>query len=284
MRIDLHTHSTASDGTGSPADVVRAAAAAGLDVVALTDHDTTAGWGPAAAAAREVGIGFVPGVELSCRLDGISVHLLAYLVDADHPGLRAELAATRGDRLDRARRMVDLIAVDLPLTWDDVLAQVPDGATVGRPHLADALVARGHVGDRDEAFAHVLHAGSRYHVGHRAPEAEDAVRTVRAAGGVPVMAHPLAARRGRVVSDDAIARLADAGLAAVEADHPDHLPPERAHLRALAGALGLLVTGSSDYHGTGRPHRLGENLTDADTWHALAAQAQPAQPAQPTQP
>ena len=273
MRIDLHAHSTASDGTDTPAELVRAAAAAGLDVVGITDHDTTAGWDDAAGAARDVGIELVPGVEISCRLEGISVHLLALLIDPDDPGLRAEFAATRDDRVRRARRMVGLIAADLPLTWDDVLAQIPAGATVGRPHLADALVARGHVADRDEAFATLLHPGSRYHVGHRAPESAAVVRAVRAAGGVPVMAHPLAARRGRVVSDAAIARLADAGLAALEADHPDHRPAEREHLRALAARLGLLVTGASDYHGTGRPNRLGENLTPGATWQALAAQA-----------
>jgi 3',5'-nucleoside bisphosphate phosphatase len=273
VRIDLHTHSTASDGTLPPGDVVRAAADAGLDVVALTDHDSVAGWPQAAIAARDAGIGFVPGIELSCRLDGISVHLLGYLLDPAHSGLRAEVASTRDDRVTRARAMVGIIAEDHPLTWDDVLRQVPDGATVGRPHLADALVARGHVADRDEAFARILHSGSRYHVGHRAPEAADAVRLIRAAGGVPVMAHPLAARRGPVVPDAAIARLADAGLAALEADHPDHLPAERAHLRCLAADLGLLVTGSSDYHGTGRPHRLGQCLTDPQTWQALAAQS-----------
>jgi hypothetical protein len=274
VRIDLHAHSTASDGTLGPAELMRAAAAAGLDVVALTDHDSTAGWTSAAQAATEAGVELVPGVEISCRLGGISVHLLGYLVDPEHPRLKAELAATRGDRVHRARRMVELIAVDHRLTWDDVLAQVPEGATVGRPHLADALVARGHVADRDAAFASILHSRSRYHVGHRAPEAADAVRLVRAAGGVPVMAHPLAARRGRVVSDAAIGELAAAGLAALEADHPDHLPAERAHLRGLARELGLLVTGSSDYHGSAKPNRLGDNLTDPQTWQALSSQAQ----------
>jgi hypothetical protein len=212
-------------------------------------------------------------VEISCRLDGISVHLLGYLLDPAHPDLLAEFAATREDRVTRARRMVDRIATDYPLTWRDVEAQVPDGATVGRPHLADALVARGHVADRDEAFATILHSGSRYHVHHRAPDAVDAVRMVRAAGGVAVMAHPLAARRGRVVRDAAIARLADAGLAGLEAEHPDHLPAEREHLRGLAGELGLLVTGSSDYHGTGRPNQLGENLTSPDVLAALQSLA-----------
>lgn len=278
MRIDLHTHSTASDGTSSPADVVEAAAATGLDVVALTDHDTTDGWPQAREAAVRAGIAFVPGVEISCRVDGISVHLLGYWVDPGHPALRDEFAATRRSRVDRARRMVGLIADDYPLTWQDVLDQVPDGATVGRPHLADALVARGHVADRDEAFARILHSGSRYHVGHGAPSGEAAVRAVRASGGVPVMAHPLAARRGRIVGDDAIARLARAGLAGLEADHPDHLPADRDHVRALARDLGLLVTGSSDYHGRGRAHRLGQHLTPPETYHALQSQSSPPPP------
>jgi predicted metal-dependent phosphoesterase TrpH len=268
-RIDLHTHSTASDGTDTPAGVVAAAARAGLDVVALTDHDSFAGWAEAAQAARRHGVTLVPGAEISCRAEGISVHLLAYLPDPTHPGLLTEFERTRDDRIWRAHRMVELIAVDYPLTWEDVLEQVEDGATVGRPHLADALVARGHVRDRDEAFGRVLASGSPYYVGHYAPEAADAVRMVRQAGGVPVMAHPLAARRGRVVSDRAIVALAEAGLAGLEADHRDHLPGERARLRALAAELGLLVTGSSDYHGTGKPNALGEHLTDPDVLAAI---------------
>jgi hypothetical protein len=262
VRIDLHAHSLASDGTEPPAGVVEAAARAGLDVVALTDHDSVAGWGEASDAARRLGVVLVPGVEISCRARGISVHMLAYLPDPEHAGLRAEFGRTRDDRVWRARRMVDRIAPDYPLTWEDVLEQAQDGATVGRPHLADALVARGHMADRDEAFRRVLANGSPYYVGHYAPEAEDVVRMVVQAGGVPVMAHPLAARRGRVVPDRTIAGLAAAGLAGLEADHRDHYPSERAHLRALAADLGLFVTGSSDYHGTGKPNLLGEHLTD----------------------
>jgi predicted metal-dependent phosphoesterase TrpH len=273
VRIDLHTHSTASDGTQSPAALVASAAAAGLDVIALTDHDSTAGWAEALEASERCNVEVVPGVELSCRLDGISVHLLGYLVDPAHPVLAAELAATREDRVRRARQMVARMAADYRLTWDDVLAHVPDGATVGRPHLADALIAGGYVADRDEAFATILNAGSRYHVAHRAPQAADAVQTVLAAGGVAVMAHPLAAGRGAVVTDDAIARLARAGLTGLEADHPDHLPAERDHLRGLARDLGLLVTGASDYHGSGRPHRLGACLTDQQTYEALLSGA-----------
>jgi predicted metal-dependent phosphoesterase TrpH len=273
VRIDLHAHSLASDGTDSPAGVVAAAAAAGLDVVALTDHDTVAGWDEAAQAAQRYGVVLVPGVEISCVAGWISVHMLAYLPDPTHAGLVAEFRATRTDRVRRARRMVDLIAVDYPLSWDDVVDQVEEGATVGRPHIADALVAQGHVADRDEAFTRILATGSPYHVGHYAPEAVDVVAMVRAAGGVPVMAHPRAGRRGRVVSDHVIAELAGAGLAGLEVDHRDHLPAERAQLRALAADLGLLVTGSSDYHGEGKENQLGENLTDPEVLAAIRSMA-----------
>jgi predicted metal-dependent phosphoesterase TrpH len=273
VRIDLHAHSLASDGTDAPAGVMAAAAAAELDVVALTDHDTVAGWDEAGDAARRLGVRLVPGVEISCVSGWISVHMLAYLPDPAHPGLVAEFGRTRSDRVRRARRMVGLIAVDYPLSWDDVLDQVEDGATVGRPHIADALVAQGHVADRNEAFARILATGSPYHVGHYAPQAVDVVAMVRDAGGVPVMAHPRAGRRGRVVSDDVIADLAAAGLAGLEVDHPDHLPAERVHLRALAADLGLLVTGSSDYHGQGKDNLLGENLTAPEVLEAIEDQA-----------
>ncbi|MGN8246494.1 PHP domain-containing protein [Cellulomonas soli] len=261
MRIDLHTHSSASDGTDSPAEVVAAAAAAGLDVVALTDHDTTAGWDEAATAARALGVALVRGTEVSARSHGISVHLLSYLQDPTHPALLVELERTRRARLDRARQIVDLLAVDHPLTWDDVLAQSQDAVVVGRPHIADALVARGVVPDRDAAFVHLLASRGPYHVPHYAPEAVDAVQAIRAAGGVPVFAHPGADGRGRVVADRVFAELAEAGLAGLEVHHRDHDDAQRARLAALADRLGLLVTGSSDYHGAGKVNRLGENLT-----------------------
>ncbi len=273
MRIDLHTHSTASDGTQPPAGVVAEAAAAGLDVVALTDHDTTAGWAEAAGAARRTGVVLVPGAEVSCQAGGISVHMLSYLHDPQDGPLTAQTARTRADRLSRARRMVELIAADLPLTWDEVAARVGPGATVGRPHIADAMVAKGLVASRDEAFATVLHSRGPYYVPHHSPDAEAAVRLIRAAGGVPVMAHPLAGRRGRVVGDDVIARLAAAGMAGVEVDHRDHEPAEREHLRGLAADLGLLTTGSSDYHGTGKVNRIGENLTAPAALERIEAMA-----------
>ncbi len=273
MRIDLHTHSTASDGTQPPSAVVAEAVTAGLDVLALTDHDSTAGWAEAAATARELGIVLVPGAEVSCQAGGISVHLLSYLHDPADPALTAELGRTRADRVGRARRMVDLIAADHPLSWDDVVALVRPGATVGRPHIADAMVAKGLVADRDEAFATVLHSGGRYYVRHYAPDVERAVRLVRQAGGVPVMAHPLAARRGRTVPDAVIAGMAAAGLAGLEVDHRDHEPGERAHLRGLAAELGLFTTGSSDYHGTGKVNRIGENVTAPEVLEQIEAAA-----------
>ncbi|MGO1318294.1 MAG: PHP domain-containing protein [Cellulomonadaceae bacterium] len=262
MRIDLHTHSAVSDGTDRPAALVEQAAAAGLDVVALTDHDTMGGWDEAAAAAVRSGVALVRGIELSARCQGVTVHLLCYLNDPDDPALVAELARIRADRADRARRMVARIAQDYPLTWSDVCAQTRPGTTVGRPHIADALVARGHVPDRSAAFASILRDGSGYYVPHYAPDALAAVALVRAAGGVPVLAHPGARVRGGIVSDASIARMAQAGLAGLEVAHRDNDDAQRVRLAALALEHGLFTTGSSDFHGRGKPNRLAENTTE----------------------
>lgn len=274
MRIDLHTHSTASDGTDTPAGLVAAAVDAGLDVVALTDHDSTAGWAEAAGAlAQGAPVALVRGMEISCVADGISLHLLAYLHDDTYEPLVAELARARSSREGRARRIVEALGQDVPLTWDDVAAQARPGATLGRPHIADALVARGIVEDRAEAFRHYLHSGSRYHRGHYALDAVAAVELVRAAGGVPVLAHPFAAVRGRTVGDPVVEELADAGLAGLEAHHLDHDAAQTRRAIGLANRLGLLVTGSSDYHGTGKPNRLGELTTDRAVFEAIEAGA-----------
>jgi 3',5'-nucleoside bisphosphate phosphatase len=272
VRIDLHTHSTASDGTGSPAQVVADAVAVGLDVVALTDHDTTAGWDEAATAARAHGIALVRGTEVSGRSRGLSVHLLSYLQDPQHPALVAELDRTRDARLHRAERMVELLGQDVPITWQDVLEQSRDAVVVGRPHIADALVARGVVPTRDVAFVDLLRADGRYHVPHYAPDAPHAVAAIRAAGGVPVFAHPGADARGRIVPDRVFDELAEAGLAGIEVFHRDHSPAQRERLSAIARRLGLLVTGSSDYHGTGKANRLGENLTEPSVLTAIEEQ------------
>jgi 3',5'-nucleoside bisphosphate phosphatase len=272
VRIDLHTHSNASDGTGSPAQVVADAVAAGLDVVALTDHDTTAGWDEAAEAARALGIGLVRGTEVSGRARGMSVHLLSYLQDPDHPALVAELDRTRHARLHRAEQMVALLGRDVPITWDHVLEHAADAVVVGRPHIADALVARGIVPNRDAAFVDLLRADGRYHVPHYAPDAPDAVAAIRAAGGVPVFAHPGADARGRIVPDTVFDELAEAGLGGIEVFHRDHSPHQRERLAAIAARLGLFVTGSSDYHGTGKANRLGENLTEPSVLTAIEEQ------------
>ncbi|MEO3933941.1 PHP domain-containing protein [Micrococcaceae bacterium Sec7.4] len=262
MRIDLHTHSNVSDGTQAPAAVMASAAEAGLDVVALTDHDSTDGWAEAGAAAREHGVALVPGMEISCRTtEGISVHLLCYLHDPAHAGLLEEITKAKDARFTRAERMVSLLAEDYPLSWDDVIHHVAPGATLGRPHIADALVAAGVVADRTEAFESILTSHSRYFVQHYAPDPAHAVELVRDAGGVPVFAHPVASARGRIVGERVYREMIDAGLAGLEIYHRDNPEEGRALLRKLADRHGLLVTGSSDYHGAGKPNRLGENLT-----------------------
>lgn len=274
MRVDLHAHSSASDGTESPAELMRSAAAAGIDVVALTDHDTISGWDEAARSLPDA-LRLVRGAEISCVYDGISLHLLAYLFDPSHEELLEEMAMALDDRVPRAKAIVaKLAAADYPITWDLVLDQIPEGATVGRPHIADTLVAAGVVPDRTAAFDTLLHDGSQFFVGHYYVDAVRAVRLVREAGGVPVFAHPAAVKRGRTVGDDGIRAMAAAGLAGLEVDHRDNPPESREHLRSLAVELGLLVTGASDYHGSGKPNRLGENTTDPEVLEALVAQAE----------
>lgn len=265
MLIDLHTHSYVSDGTESPGDLVRAAAQQGLSVVALTDHDQTSGWEEAAQTALETGIGLVPGMEISCRTDNhISVHLLAYLHDPLNEDLLAEINRARSSRVTRAQRMVELLSEDFSITWDTVQEQTHEDATIGRPHIADALVAAGVVGDRSEAFARILVPGSRYYVGHYAVDPVEAVELVKRANGVPVFAHPLASARGRVVAENVFHDMIDAGLAGVEVFHRDNPEHARTQLLKLAKQEDLIVTGSSDYHGTGKPNRLAENTTARD--------------------
>jgi predicted metal-dependent phosphoesterase TrpH len=273
MRIDLHTHSWASDGTQSPAEVVVAAAEARLDVLALTDHDTTIGWDEAAAAASREGVALVRGIEISCLHEGVSIHLLGYLQDPASPGLLAELELSRQGRETRALRMVELLSRDMELHWDDVLAQVDPGATIGRPHVADAMVAKGIVASRNEAFLRYLYTGSPYFAAHYAPDPIRAVRLVGEAGGVSVMAHPFATKRGRVVGHEVIEAMAQAGMGGLEVHHRDHSAEQVRLGLDLARSLDLLVTGSSDYHGVGKSNVLGENTTDPlvlETIEALA--------------
>jgi len=264
-RIDLHAHSTHSDGTEPPAEVVRQAGRAGLDVVGLTDHDAVSGWAEADRAGREHGVAVVPGVEISCSAAGSSVHLLGYFVNPDDTSLRSELERTRRSRDGRLRRMVDtLAAAGFPVSWEEVLAQASAGASLGRPHVADVLVAHGRYPDRDAAFAEVLHSSSRFHVAHYAPHPRRAVELVLEAGGAAVLAHPFASARGHTVPVELVEELAAAGLTGLEVDHRDHGPADRDRAAALAQRLGLVRTGSSDYHGAGKPNRLGEHTTSAE--------------------
>lgn len=273
MRIDLHTHSTASDGTDSPARLMEHAAAVGLDVIALTDHDTTAGWAEALAAKPE-GLTLVPGAEFSCvhhTADGgrISLHLLGYLFDPADEQLRAERRRLRESRLHRGRAMVDNLAADgVPVTWEQV-STLADGGAVGRPHIGRALVESGVVASVTEAFQTLLSSRSKYYVRKADTEVLDAIRMIRLAGGLPVFAHPLAHRRGPVVDDDVIAAMAGAGLAGLEVDHPDHDRAAREHAAGLARELGLVGLGSSDYHGTNKPTPLAAETTDPQAFEQL---------------
>lgn len=278
VRIDLHTHSTVSDGTDSPEELVRVAAEAGLDVIALTDHDTTAGW-EVAARALPRGLRLVPGAELSCEAMGVdggrvSVHLLAYLFDPEAPALVAEQRRLRRERRTRLRAMAERMAADgLPIDPDEVLGGLAPDAPAGRPHLARALVRAGAVRTVDEAFARFLGGGRGYYVPRRDTPVETAIDMIEEAGGVTVLAHPFASSRGPTVTEETIAALAERGLTGVEVDHPDHDEATRRRLRALAEDLGLVRTGSSDYHGTNKTIIIGQETTNPDQFEELLARA-----------
>jgi len=273
MRADLHSHSTASDGTCPPAEVMRRARAAGLDVVALTDHDTVAGHDEARRALPP-GLTLLPGMELSCRLDGHSVHMLGYLFDPAHPELAAECARITGSRVDRARAMVARLSeLGAPVTWEQVSA-LAAGGVVGRPHIARALVEAGVIDRPGQAFSpEWIGAGGRAHVARYALDPARAVALIRDAGGVSVLAHPRVPTRGWTVPDDVIARLAAAGLSGIEVRHPDQDRSQRAELQALADRLGLVASGGSDDHGELTGYRIGSDTIAPDAYERLVAQA-----------
>jgi hypothetical protein len=276
VRIDLHVHSNASDGTDPPAEVARRAAAAGLDVVALTDHDTMAGIAPATAALPP-GLTLVPGLELSCLDNGRSMHLLGYLCDPGDPALAAETELIRDDRVHRARAMVARLAeLGAPVTWEQVAAIAGD-AVVGRPHIARALAEAGVVATPADAFtAEWIADGGRAHVGRYAPDVARGIALVRAAGGVPVLAHPRSP--GYEIADEVVAGLAAAGLAGLEVFHPDHDHSERTRLTQLANSLDLVMTGGSDDHGAFNDSGLGSETTPPEQYERLLALAAGARP------
>jgi len=260
---DLHLHSNHSDGTESPGEVVRQAHAHGVRTLALTDHDRSTGWVEAGDQAVALGMTFLPGMELSAKHEWRSVHVLGYLFDPLDAALVAETDRIRGDRIGRAERIVRNIGRDYDLHWDDVVAQTTLDATVGRPHIADALIARGIVRDRTEAFDGILHPREGYYEPHYAPNPLTAVRLITDAGGVAVIAHPVTGR-DMMMPVGYIERLIAAGLGGFEIDHRENTEAGKRKLRDIAAAHDLIVTGSSDYHGSGKPNRPGENTTSDD--------------------
>lgn len=279
MLIDLHTHSNASDGTDTPSELIDKAINRGLAVVALTDHDTTRGWSEAVEALKNhpsnSKMQLVLGSEISCQDEnGISIHMLGLLFDDRYQPLITELEKTRENRLSRMEKIVArLNEAGIEITIEEVYAQKKDDATLGRPHLADALVARGHVASREEAFAALLHNGSKYYINHYSPSPVAAIKLIKEAGGVAVIAHPLASQRGRTISMDLFGELIEAGLDGVEVDHRDHSELEKSELLRLAIEHNLIVTGSSDYHGTGKLNQLAEFTTHPAQWEALESRA-----------
>ncbi len=277
--IDLHTHTRCSDGSDTPTALIAKAVSAKLSLIALTDHDTVAGWDEARRALREnhpgSGLQVVLGSEISCQSeDGISIHMLGLLFDKDNLDLATVLARTRDNRFTRMERIVEkLNGAGIEITIEDVHAQLSDGATLGRPHLADALVKKGYVASRDEAFTSFLHNKSKYYVSHYSPSPSEAISLIKKAGGVAVIAHPYASLRGRIIKKEDFADLVTAGLDGIEVDHRDHSESEKSDLLRIAYEYDLAITGSSDYHGNGKLNRLAEFTTDPRQWELLEARA-----------
>lgn len=272
--IDLHTHTTFSDGTDTPTQLINKALAAGITTIALTDHDSISGWQEATTALRP-GICLVPGAEVSCQtLDGISVHILGLLFDSSNTELIDTLEKTRENRFGRMEKIIAKInEAGIEISMSEVLEQLSDGATLGRPHLADALVKKGVVASREEAFTQMLHNHSKYYVSHYSPTPEAVIKLIKEAGGVSVIAHPMASHRGRTISLDTFGSLIQAGLDGIEVDHRDHSVEEKIQLISLAKESKLVMTGASDYHGNGKLNLLGEYTTEPAQWQRLEERA-----------
>lgn len=272
--IDLHTHTTFSDGTDTPTQLINKALAAGITTIALTDHDSISGWQEATSALRP-GICLVPGAEVSCQtLDGISVHILGLLFDPSNNALIDTLEKTRENRYGRMEKIIAKInEAGINISMSEVLEHLADGATLGRPHLADALVKKGVVASREEAFTQMLHNHSKYYVSHFSPTPEAVIKLIKEAGGVSVIAHPMASHRGRTISLDTFGSLIQAGLDGIEVSHRDHSPQEKTQLIALAQESKLVMTGASDYHGNGKLNLLGEYTTEPEQWQKLEERA-----------
>jgi predicted metal-dependent phosphoesterase TrpH len=272
--IDLHTHSLASDGTDTPGELINKAHASGISVLGLMDHDTVTGWDEAITYLRP-GMSLVLGSEISCQTsDGISVHMLGMLFDRENSALADVLSTTRDNRITRMNRIIArLNEAGFEISIEDVLAQLAPGATLGRPHLADALIAKRIVASRDEAFTELLHNNSKFYISHYSPTPEAAIKLIKQAGGVAVIAHPLASLRGRTVSIESFKSMVEAGLDGIEISHRDQSEDERELLREVVAQYGIIATGSSDYHGNGKLNELAEFTTKPEDFEALEARA-----------
>ncbi|QTB90483.1 PHP domain-containing protein [Bifidobacterium saguini] len=265
---DIHCHTVFSDGTETPAVLAAQCRAQGLKGVAISDHDTTAGWLDAEAGAREVGLPLLRGTEITATDQGVSVHMLGYQYDPKNSRIVELFASTREARLRRTQRMVELMSHDYPISWESVLAQVKEGSktTIGRPHIADALVSAGVYENRSEAFADAVNSSSKYYIPTPSPTTHEVVAAIKEAGGVILVAHAAdLSRNRRLLSDEQIASLVDEGLDGLEVWHRGNPPEQRERLLGLCSRFHLLVTGGSDWHGKGKPNLLGENLTDEAT-------------------
>ena len=296
MRLDLHTHSTASDGTDDPADLPRLAKQAGLDGFALTDHDTTAGLAAAANAAKKAGLRFIPGIELSAHADPFansdaihpiaddsaagSLHLLGYHVRAESPELQQLETRLRDARATRNPQIIAKLAdLGVNITEDEVRAAAQAGENktdhseatnaIGRPHIAQVMVQKGYVKSIHEAFARYLGAGGAAYTPRELPTAGQCIDAVHAAGGAVVLAHPVLLGLSPADLEHTIARLADLGLDGLETHHSDHEPGDTRRLTALAERFDLIPTGGSDYHGTRKAIALGSIVAPEDTLDRL---------------
>ncbi len=281
--IDLHAHTNHSDGKDTPTELVLNAAKVGIEVLAITDHDTVSGWGEAITAAQSHGLGLIPGIEVSTRAvtpsgRGVSVHMLAYLPDPENQALMAALNRTKESRVIRAREMVARLSKVYPIDFELVLSQLPEGSTIGRPAIADALVQLGIVPTRSDAFTSILHRSSPYYVSEKSLDTIEAIGLIRQAGGVSVMAHPLIDFPPGAKREDLprahFEALIEAGLDGLEVDHRAVPSQAKSWLRDLALKHNLIVTGSSDYHGVGgKDNLLGENVTSPQMLERIIDQA-----------
>jgi hypothetical protein len=268
--IDLHTHSNRSDGTFEPTEIVRRAVERDLEVIALTDHDTTEGLEEAIAAGHELGVEVVPGVEFSAEYERTSIHVLCYWPDVENAELQGELQRLRDDRFRRGELMVEkLQAIGFDISFDRV-REIAGGGNIVRPHVAQAMVEAGIVPTEKDAFDLWIADGKPAHVGKHALDPVDAVALIRSASGICVLAHPGMWGDQTSVPDELIERMAEAGMQGLEVDHTDHDEETRAYYRAMAERLGLVPTGGSDCHGDRYdPIRLGTSVCDPESFAAL---------------